>query len=866
MIVFIPLSSSAQVDAIYDKGASALVRQLKRLQTTASVLHIGAHPDDEDSALVAYHARSVNARTAYLSITRGAGGQNIIGSEQSDALGVIRTEELLQARNLDGAEQYFTSAKDYGFSKHNKEVIKFWPENVVLRDIVRTIREFRPDVIVSRWNGTMSDGHGHHQYSGYIIPLAIEAAADSARYADQIEEGIKPWQVKKLFVDSRHNHNEEDQSLLKINTGEYDPIVGRSPYEIGMQGRSQHRTQQMGSLELKGQQISILERTYSSSYFPEEEKSIFDGIGTEIINLIDYEAKPSRKLVNLLKELDEINKRLIIDYDILDPAKLIPDLLHSRDVTLNAIKYSKSDELTRLLNEKISEIEHSVILASGIKIDAFIDRETLIPGSHAEIAIRVFIPKENPIEVVSSAIISPDNWSILPIENKRLSNEISLRKIDTADKNFTYEAHLPIDAEIAQPYWLIKNIGEKIYDWSDSGASRTKSFDEPILKSRVELMIHDKTIFFESDIKYRERDRIRGDLRRRVDVVPKISIEPSTKLLIVPISKKYESIDIRLAIRNNSNKKTKGIVKLAVPKNWDIIPSEVNFTLDTNKKIDSFIFSIKVPENIKTGEYNINAYSIIDNKKYENTMIKIEYPHINTHRIYKKANTNIKVVDVLIEKVKTGYVMGSGDMIPESLEELGINVSLLSDQDLTTGDLSNFDVIVIGIRASQTRSAFVDNNQRLLDFVKNGGTLIVQYQQPDFAEKKLAPYEVSMDRNIRVVDETAPITILEPDHPIFNFPNKITTDDFKNWVQERNNYNFTDFDRKKFVPLTEAHDEGEPLSDGAMLYAKIGNGHYVYTSYSWFRQLPNGVVGAYRIFANLLSLPRAQMHLNVEEK
>ena len=528
MIVSIPLSSSAQVDAIYDKGASALVRQLKRLQTTASVLHIGAHPDDEDSALVAYHARSVNARTAYLSITRGSGGQNIIGSEQSDALGVIRTEELLQARNLDGAEQYFTSAKDYGFSKHNNEVVKFWPENVVLRDIVRTIREFRPDVIVSRWNGTMSDGHGHHQYSGYIIPLAIEAAADSSRYANQIEEGIKPWQVKKLFVDARHNHNEEDQPLLKINTGENDPVVGRSPYEIGMQGRSQNRTQQMGSLELKGQQISILERTYSSSYFPEEEKSIFDGIDTEIISLIDYEAKPSRKLANLLKELDEINKRLIIEYDILDPTKLIPDLLHSHDVTLDAIKYSKSDELTRLLNEKISEIEHSVILASGIKIDAFIDRETLIPGSHAEIAIRVFIPEENPIEVVSSAIISPDNWSILPIENKRLSNEISLRKIDTADKNFTYQAHVPIDAEITQPYWLIKNIDEEIYDWSDSGASKTKPFDEPVLKSRVELMIYDKTIFFESEIKYRERDRIRGDLRRRVDVVPKISIEPST--------------------------------------------------------------------------------------------------------------------------------------------------------------------------------------------------------------------------------------------------------------------------------------------------------------------------------------------------
>ena len=866
VIPFIPLPSSAQVDAIYDKGASVLVRQLKRLQTTASVLHIGAHPDDEDSALVAYHARSMNARTAYLSITRGSGGQNIIGSEQSDALGVIRTEELLQARNLDGAEQYFTSAKDYGFSKHNNEVVKFWPENMVLRDIVRTIREFRPDVIVSRWNGTMSDGHGHHQYSGYIIPLAIEAAADSSRYPEQIEEGIRPWKVKKLFVDARYNHNAENQSLLEIDTGENDPVVGRSPYEIGMQGRSQHRTQQMGSLELKGKQISILERTYSSSYFPEEETSIFDGIDTEIIKLVNYEAKPSRKLANLLKELDEINKRLIIDYDILDPAKLIPDLLYSRDITLDAIKYSKSDELTRLLNEKISEIEHAVFFASGIKIDAFINKETLIPGSLAEIAIRVFIPEENSVEVVSSEIISPDNWSISPIENKRLSNEISLRRIDDADKNFTYRARVPIDTEITQPYWLIKNIEEAIYDWSDSGASKTKSFDDPVLKSRVELMIHDKKIFFESEIKYRERDRIRGELLRRVDIVPKISIEPSTKLLIVPISKKLEPIDIRLAIRNNSNEKIKGIVKLAVPNNWEITPPEVNFTLDINKKIDSFIFSIKVPENIETGEYDINAYSIIDNKKYENTMIEIEYPHINTHRIYKKANTNIKVVDVVIEEVKTGYVMGSGDMIPESLEELGVNVSLLSDQDLTTGDLSNFNVIVIGIRASQTRSAFVDNNQRLLDFVKNGGTMIVQYQQPDFAEKKLAPYEVTMARNIRVVDETAPIKILEPDHPIFNFPNKITTDDFNNWVQERNNYNFTDFDRKNFVPLTEAHDEGEPLSDGAMLYAKIGKGHYVYTSYSWFRQLPNGVVGAYRIFANLLSLPKAQMHINKEEE
>jgi len=863
---FLSLPSLAQVDMIYDKGTSALVRQLKRLQTSASVLHIGAHPDDEDSALVAYHVRAENARTAYLSLTRGSGGQNIIGSEQSDSLGVIRTEELLQARNLDGAEQYFTRAKDFGFSKTNTEVMKFWPREEVLRDIVRIIREFRPDVIVSRWDGSMTDGHGHHQYSGIITPLAIEAAADPEIYPDQIEMGIQAWQVKKLYVDARYNLVTENQSILRINTGESDPIIGRSPYEIGMEGRSQHRTQQMGSPELKGEQISFLRRTHSSSFFPVEEKSIFDGIDTDISQLVNYEKKPTAKLKRLLEEFSEVNKRLIIDLNIFNPNKLIPDLFHSRDIAIDAINNSKSDEIIRLLNEKITEIEQAIIIASGVKIDALINKETLTAGSFAEIAIRVFTPNDHHIEVLSSEIISPKNWSILPTQIERLSNEMSLRAIDRADKSFTYQVSIPSDAKLTQPYWLTEKTESAIYDWGNAENSETRSFDMPVLKSRVKLMIQDKIISLEREIKYREINKIRGDIRRRVDVVPKISIEPSTNLLVIPISKKSKSIDVQLSIRNNSDEKIDGKAKLSVPENWEVIPNEVKFSLNSNKKIVTHMFSAKVPDNVEAGEYDINAYSSIDNQEYEDTMIKIEYPHINTHRIYKKAKINIKIVDVNVEDVKTGYVMGSGDMIPESLQKLGLSISLLSDQDLLTGDLSVFDVIVIGIRASQTRPAFVDNNQRLLDFARNGGTIIVQYQQPDFAEKKLAPYEVTMTKNIRVVDETAPVTILEPNHPIFNFPNKITNNDFKNWIQERNNYNFTDFDRKNFIPLTEAHDIGEPSSDGAMLYAKIGKGHYVYTSYSWFRQLPNGISGAYRIFANMLSLPYAQDYFEGEKK
>ena len=287
------MPAGAQVSAIYDQGNNALIRQLERLQTTASVLHIGAHPDDEDSALVAYHARGLNARTAYLSLTRGSGGQNIIGAEQSDALGVIRTEELLQARRLDGAQQFFTRANDFGFSKDRTEASRVWPENELLDDMVRSIRTFRPDVIVSRWNGSSADGHGHHQFAGYLTPLAIEAAADASQFPMQIAEGLRTWQVQRLFVGLRSAPDTADGTTLSINTGEYDPIAGKSFFEIGMQGRSQQKTQQMGSLELRGSQLSLLQLSSLSFDVSKVQQSVFDGVGTSISGLFRFELSPS---------------------------------------------------------------------------------------------------------------------------------------------------------------------------------------------------------------------------------------------------------------------------------------------------------------------------------------------------------------------------------------------------------------------------------------------------------------------------------------------------------------------------------------------------------------------------------------------
>lgn len=849
--------STAQVSAIYDQGNNALIRQLERLQTTASVLHTGAHPDDEDSALVAYHARGLNARTAYLSLTRGSGGQNIIGAEQSDALGVIRTEELLQARRLDGAQQFFTRANDFGFSKYRTEASRVWPERDLLGDMVRSIRAFRPDVVVSRWNGSPSDGHGHHQFAGYLTPLAVEAAADASQFPAQIAEGLQAWQVQRLFVSLRSSPAAADSPALSINTGEYDPIAGKSYFEIGMQGRSQQKTQQMGSLELRGTQQSLLQLSSLSYDVSEVEQSVFDGIDTTIGGLVRFESAPAAAFSELVLELERVNRALLDSFDAFDPSTLIPGLIRGYELAEAARDAAQSPETRRLLDEKLAEFDAAIVLAAGVRIDALLETETLVPGSTAAVAVRAFMAEGSPASVLSARINVPENWSVSAAPRQGLLNETALRRRDSADAESYFVVEVPAASPPTQPYWLELPRESAAYDWSRADSSRNLAFAEPILTATAVLEIAGKEIEVTREVEYRQLDRIRGEVRRRIDVVPKVSVEPATDLMVIPVSASSEPIELLLTVRNNSTDSIRGTAQFSLPRGWNLEPSSIEFSLEPAPATNTLSFLVTMPDSLEAGEYRLGASAAIDGTVYQQAMQEIAYPHISTHRIYSEATTEFEVVDVSVADVNVGYLMGSGDVVPESLRRLGVNVSLLSDADLTTGDLAQFDVIVVGIRASQTRPAYVANNRRLLSYVEQGGTLIVQYQQPDFAEQNLAPFSVSMDSNVRVVDETAPITILAPNHPVFNFPNQITAADFDGWVQERNNYNFTSFDREQYTPLTEAHDEGEPPSDGAMLYARIGSGHYVYTAYSWFRQLPNGVPGAYRLFANMLSLPMA---------
>ena len=855
--VCLSLPAAGQVDAVYDQGMNGLFRQLQRLQTTAAVLHTGAHPDDEDSALVAYHARRVHARTGYLSLTRGSGGQNIIGAEQSDALGVIRTEELLQARRLDGASQYFTRATDFGFSKTLSEAQRVWPENAVLADMVYTIRNFRPDVIVSRWNGTATDGHGHHQFAGYLTSLAIEAAADSSRFPEQLVDGLTPWQVQKLYVSERNASPSPDSPLLRINTGEYDPLSGQSYFQIGMQGRSQQKTQQMGSLELQGSQYSVLRQISSNQDTVVPESSVFDGINTSVRGIARFEPQASAGFIEKLGNLQDLLASVLRDFEPLEPDASVPSLAAAHTLVREALAAAQGQEARRLLEEKRRELEQALLLAAGIRIDALIDRETLEPGSVATVAVRAYMPDMTQARIIESRVEGPAGWLFEPSPEAALTNEISMRGADHFDAQHVYRVSVPRDAQFTQPYWLVEEKQGSAYAWGNDYEAKTLPFAKPLLVASVTVEIGGIEISAEREVEYRQLDRVRGELRRRVDVVPSVSVEPATDLLVIPQSIAAAPIPVVLTIQNNSDEAISGTAQLSLPPGWQLEPSVADFAMAPAPASASLAFTVRPPENVEAGRYRLLSSANVAGTSFDQTVREIAYPHIRTHRTYQTATTEIQIVDVAVADVQVGYIMGSGDTVPAALRRMGVNVSLLSDADLTSGDLSEFDTLIIGIRASQTREAFVANNARLLAFVEQGGTLIVQYQQPDFASKGLSPYPVSMDGNVRVVDENAPITVLAPDHPVFNFPNRIGVQDFDGWVQERNNYNFTDFDRENFTPLTEAHDEGEPASDGAMLHTRIGEGHYVYTSYSWFRQLPNGVPGAYRIFANLLSLPAA---------
>jgi LmbE family N-acetylglucosaminyl deacetylase len=860
----------AQVRPVYDLGAAGLTQVLERLQTTGSALHVGAHPDDEDSALIARTARGDNARVAYLSLTRGEGGQNIIGTELFEALGVIRTEELLQARTLDGGEQFFTRAIDYGFSKTREEAAAKWNEREILGDMVRVIRMFRPLVVTSRFSGTLADGHGQHQLAGHLTPLAFRAAARQDEFTQHFDEGLRPWQPKALYA------NGNDPEALDVQTGVFDPVLGRTYGEIAAEGRSQHKSQEMGTIERRGPSRSLLRSIERPGGGRPANDAIFAGLDTSITGIAALAGLPAGALQAELTAVADAARRALDQYEPRNPATIVPILAQGLRATRAARAAATSGagapdaraEADFLLSFKERDFSDALARASSVVVDALAEADTVVPGSSLGIAIRTFFPDSSAVRVVDAGLIAPDGWSVTPAGTTR---QVVIPGPETPAHSSQFVVAVPVTAAVTQPYFLAEPRDGDRYRWPGP-AQKTLPFASPPLEAWLTFEAGGVAATVRRPVEYRFADRIRGELRRNVHVVPAVTVNLDSRLLVVPLEGGFRQTGgtadrssspftarIVVTARSFAGPPVSATVRLRLPAGWTSTPADADIMLGSRGDRTSSSFLVTPPSRREAGRVEIAAEALAGGVRYSSELQTIAYPHIQTHRIYRPATVTGQVVDLKVAPVRVGYVMGSGDQVPDAIRRLGVDVTLLSEETLMTGNLSSFDTIVVGVRASEARPNFAAEHTRLLQYVGAGGTLIVQYQQTDYVSDNLPPYPAFPPQgrgNSRVTDETAPVRILSPQHPVFTFPNRITADDFTGWVQERNLYAFSAFD-SRYTALLESADSGEPAQQGGQVYAEVGRGRYVYTAYSWFRQLPAGVPGAYRQFANLISLSKA---------
>jgi len=860
------VTPTAQVRPVYSRGVAGLVQAIERLRTTASAMHTAAHPDDEDTALIARLARGDHARVAYLSLNRGEGGQNIIGTELFDALGVIRTEELLQARTLDGGDQFFARAYDFGFTKTPEEASAKWDDAVIVGDMVRAIRRYRPLVVLNGWSGTASDGHGQHQLAGKLAPLAFAAAADPAKYPEQLADGLRPWQARKLYV--RHGFGADPATAtLRLPTGTLDPVLGRTFNEIAMEGRSQHKSQEMGVVEARGARTSNLDLvanlTGAAAGVPE--RSVFDGIDTSLVGLAALAGLPAGSLSTELAAMDTAAAQALASADVLRaPAKVVPVLARglaaaraarTAAAALSAPAGAKA-EADFLLGIKVEEFEDALVRASGIVLDALADREVASAGDTLKVNVNVFQPDGTPVTAGASTLVVPAGWSVAPAPPPAEGaggSPFARFFREEPTRTEPWQVTVAADALPTQPYWLRTPRTGPVFTWTGvPTALQTLPFEPPPVVARVPLTIGGAAVTVERPVVFRYADAVRGEIRRDVAIVPAVSVAFDETLAIVPTgAAASQPRRVRVRVRSETLPSGPGVVRVLPPDGWKAEPAGAPITFTSRGEGASVPFTITPPASVAPGAYTLDAQVTIGGRTFDTSMQTIDYPHIQKHRLYAPARMTARVLDLAVAPVKVGYIMGGGDRVPEAIRRLGLDVTLLTDDDLASGDLARYGTIVVGVRASESRPAFVAANARLLQFVRDGGTLIVQYQQADYTGRSLSPFPAG--GNVRVSDERAPVTILEPQHPAFTTPNRITGADWDDWVQERDLYAWATFD-PQYTPLLETGDPGEPRQRGGELYARIGKGHYVYTSFAWFRQLPAGVPGAYRLFANLLSL------------
>lgn len=858
--VSLPLVFADTRPAPEDRGAAGLALLLRRLQTIASVLHTAAHPDDESTDMLAYCARKEGARTAYLSLNRGDGGQNGIGPELWEALGVLRTEELLASRKIDGAEQYFTRAFDFGFTRSAEETLQKWNREEVLGDMVRVIRTLRPLVLVNGFSGTPADGHGQHQTAGLLTPEAIKAAADPARFPEQIQAGLQPWQILKVYA--RRFGGGQQGPRAEFDVGVTDPVIGRSYAELAADGRSRHRSQDFGQIQPHGTQMRYFPRLQSLVDTTQIEPSLFAGLDVTLTGVAKFAGKDGERLLPALTKIKAAAAQAQAEYRIEQPALIAPHLatglreVRALRATLGSLDPAAKATVDGMLARKEGEFNAALARAHGVQVDALSNTEIVTPGEAVEVAANVYAAAGK-LEA-QFKLLAPAHWQVVLAGAEGEGANAApnfFRNRETPAASARFRATVPANEPPTQPYWLTKPRTKEQFDW-DASMPLNLPFAPPVLQAQVELTLSGERVVLTQPVEYRYSDKTFGEFRHELKVAPALTLNVSPGLLVIPSGAANRTREISVEITHNARQTTSGSLKLLVPAGWkvegDMAP--LNFAKQGEKTARAFRVT---PPAGATGNFEVKAVASAAGRDYTTGYTKVEYSHIEPHYLYKPAVAKLELFDVQVAaNLKVGYIMGSGDDGPAALRQLGVNVHLINPAELASGDLSGYDTIVLGIRVYEVNEHVMANNKRLLDYVNQGGTLIVQYNKQEYETGNYAPYPIKMGRGDRVTDETAPITILAPEHPLFTFPNKINDADWQGWVQERGLYFLSTWD-PHFTPLLAAPNDENKVLNGGELIAPYGKGQYVYTAYAWFRQFSAGVPGAYRLFANLVSLPKA---------
>ncbi len=789
-------------------NSDQIFQQIKKLDVLGSVLYVAAHPDDENTRLLAFLANQKLYRTGYLSMTRGDGGQNLIGDEQGPVLGLIRTQELLAARRIDGAEQFFTRAFDFGYTTSPVETFKFWNEQKILSDVVWVIRKFQPDIIITRFPTTGEGGHGHHTASAILAGEAFEAAADPTKCPEQFKYGVKPWQAKRLLWNTFNfgNVHTESPDQFKIDGGGYNPLLGQSYGEIAAKSRSQHKTQGFGVPSSRGKEMEYFKTIKGTP----PDTTLMDGVKTNWERLND-------------DAMEKAVQKLISDFSFERPQNSLPQLL-------NIYKTLKNSPEGYWRDQKMEQVKQIMRECIGLYMEATTRTMFAVQG---------------------------DSLSVNFAADNRLGGDVKISSVSIRDKKFMFNDVLPLDenvshtvsvlipsdAKISQPYWLVEPMNKGSYNVSDQNliGKPQNSPEEAV----INLSVNGEELNYKIPIQYKSSDPVKGESYEPLFIIPKIELRSNPELAL---SINNEPVKISVQPITNSKDGTEFSIK-------DSLSENVSKGKALGVSGTGYYFSIKNPDKNNIG--TVDWSTKVGNQFYDSYKTMIEYPHIPDIIYFTKAESKLVEIDLKISGKKVGYIPGAGDKVPDALQKMGYDVTILSPEDITAGNLKQFDAIVTGVRAYDIYKWLYDDYNILMNYVKEGGVLLAQYNRNNNIgpfKTKIGPYPFTVSRT-RVTDENAPVKFLQPDNVLLNYPNKISEKDFENWIQERSTYEAEDYD-KNYQPLFEMHDADKPSSAGSLIYSDYGKGRFIYSGLVFFRELPAGVPGAFRLFANLIAKPK----------